>query len=117
MHQLAVGRLTPRIIGTCVNEHHTSDIRRVSGSVEAYQPAAVRMTDEDEMRLHARLLEYRRQLVYVLVESPRMRSEVAPTIASAVVGTDPREARDARLNQTPLHGEITDPGLENNVRL
>src|SRR5262245_50132785 len=45
-----------------------------------------------------------------------VRPHVAPPIARPVVCAHAREARDARLDEAPLDGEVSDSGLEDDGR-
>jgi hypothetical protein len=46
-----------------------------------------------------------------------MGAEVAPSVACAVIRTDPREAGDARLDEAPFHREIAVTCFEDDGRL
>ena len=75
------------------------------------------MAHEHERWLYTCIFEQCMQLVNNLVHRARVRTELAPPVACAVVRADACELGDARLDEAPLDRKITDPRFEHDCRL
>src|SRR4030095_11761152 len=117
MPHLAIGRYAQRVVSAGLDENHSGNLCRIGGSIETNQPAAIGMTHKHKGWFHAALVQQRVKLIDNLTQGARMRPEVAPSVARAVIRTDAREFGDVRLDQAPLHREITDARFEYHGRL
>ncbi len=84
--------------------------------IGANHVAAERVSNENVLVFRRDVREHSWELVHDVVEAPRRARRLAPGEAGPIVGADPREFCDFRLNDRPTEGGRGDTGFEKHHR-
>jgi len=101
-------------LGPGIHEHNARYVIRVPGCIIPHVLPAQRMSDKDVGRADVRSTEERMQPPGHIPCSDIPFERVAPPVSLPVIGADPGEICDTRLDLCPGEGDIRCAGFQNN---